>query len=172
MQQYIEAVIQAIDPDNAPYIIRSHEVMGTFEKAFEYLKAGNQKLAVFAWRHAKKMVADFSECRLTPATVKVGDGVTINLWSDRYAATVISTTKKTVTVRRDLATLDPDFRPEFIQGGFGGHCTNQDKQMYHYQPDKNGTKYTFHWSQKYQRYGQPGNLTLSKGRHEYYDYNF
>lgn len=23
-----------------------------------------------------------------------------------------------------------------------------------------------------QRYGQPGNLTLSKGRHEFYDYNF
>lgn len=48
----------------------------------------------------------------------------------------------------------------------------KDEQTYTYEPDENGTEYTFRWSRKYQRYGQPGNLSLSKGRHEFYDYNF
>ena len=55
---------------------------------------------------------------MTPANIQVGDGVTVNLWSDRYAATVIKVTKSSVTVRRDKATLNPDFKPEWIPGGF------------------------------------------------------
>lgn len=73
---------------------------------------------------------------------------------------------------RDKATLNPDFKPEFIPGGFAAHCTNQSEQSYTYEPDEKGEVTTFHWSDKFQRYGQPGNLTLSKGRHEFYDYNF
>ena len=46
---------------------------------------------------------------------------------------------------------------------------NFSKQM---TSDEKGEVTTFHWSDKFQRYGQPGNLTLSKGRHEFYDYNF
>lgn len=80
--------------------------------------------------------------------------------------------KNSVTVRRDKATLNPDFKPEWIPGGFAAHCTNQEEQSYTYEPDESGTVYTFRWSNKYQRYGQPGNLSLSKGRHEFYDYNF
>ena len=109
---------------------------------------------------------------MTPANIQLGDGVTVNLWSDRYAATVIKVTKSSVTVRRDKATLNPDFKPEWIPGGFAAHCTNQEEQSYTYEPDESGTVYTFRWSNKYQRYGQPGNLSLSKGRHEFYDYNF
>ena len=171
-RQYIEAIVRAIDPDNAPYIIQDPEVMGDFESALEYMRKGKRKLAVFIWTDAKKKASEFSRHRLTPATIRVGDGVTVNLWSDRYAATVIAVTKSTVTVRRDAATLDPGFKPEFIIGGFAGHCTNQSEQRYSYKPDEKGSTYTFHWSRKYQRYGQPGNLTLSKGRHEFYDYNF
>lgn len=104
--------------------------------------------------------------------VNLSTGETVNIWSDRYAATVIKVTKSSVTARRDKATLNPDFKPEWIPGGFAAHCTNQDEQTYTYQPDENGMEYTFRWSRKYQRYGQPGNLTLSKGRHEFYDYNF
>ena len=51
---------------------------------------------------------------LTPATVQVGDGVTICYWSDRHAATVIKKTPLSLTVRRDKATLDPSFKPEWI----------------------------------------------------------
>ena len=168
----IFAIIRAIDPDNAPYIIQDSEIVRHFQRAAEYLKNGNRKLAGFYFRGAKEKVAQFGEYYLTPASVRVGDGVTVNLWSDRYAATVTKVTKSTVTVRRDKATLNPDFKPEWIPGGFAAHCTNQDEQTYTYESDENGTEYTFRWSRKYQRYGQPGNLSLSKGRHEFYDYNF
>lgn len=123
-------IIRAIDPDNAPYIIQDSEIVRHFQRAAEYLKNGNSKLAGFCFRGAKEKVAQFGEHYLTPASIQVGDGVTVNLWSDRYAATVIKVTKSTVTVRRDKATLNPDFKPEWIPGGFAAHCTNQDEQTY------------------------------------------
>lgn len=168
----IFAIIRAIDPDNAPYIIQDSEIVRHFQRAAEHLKNGNRKLAGFCFRGAKEKVTQFGEYYLTPANIQVGDGVTVNLWSDRYAATVIKVTKSSVTVRRDKATLNPDFKPEWIPGGFAAHCTNQEEQSYTYEPDESGTVHTFRWSNKYQRYGQPGNLSLSKGRHEFYDYNF
>lgn len=168
----IQRIIFAIDPVNAVYIMQEPEVMKEFEWATHYYLKGRLDMAAYTFARAKELVRSFGERRLTPANVKVGDGVTVNLWSDRHAATVIKVTKNTVTVRRDTATLNPDFKPEIIPGGFVGHCINQDEQTYTYKPDEKGTVYTFHWSKKYRRYGQPGNLTLSKGRHEFYDYNF
>ena len=143
------------------------------KKTIEFYKSLGFEVILETYNEkAKEKVALFRERFLTPASIQVGDGVTVNLWSDRYAATVIKVTKSSVTARRDKATLNPDFKPEWIPGGFAGHCTNQDEQTYSYEPDENGMEYTFRWSRKYQRYGQPGNLTLSKGRHEFYDYNF
>lgn len=168
----IQSIITVIDPVNAKYIISRGEVIKDFQRAAKYMADGDRYLAAFVFKKAKEKVAQFKEIYLTPENIHVGDGITVNLWSDRYAATVIKVTKNSVTVRRDKAILDPGFKPEWIPGGFAAHCTNQDNQTYTYRRDKNGQLYTFHWSSKYQRYGQPGNLTLSKGRHEYYDYNF
>lgn len=168
----IFGIVIAIDRENAEYIIQDSEVVKEFEWAAHYLREGKRKMAAWSFQRAKEKVKQFREIYLTPSNIHVGDGVTVNLWSDRYAATVIKVTKNTVTVRRDTATLNPDFKPEIILGGFVGHCINQDEQTYTYKPDEKGTVYTFHWSKKYRRYGQPGNLTLSKGRHEFYDYNF
>ena len=165
-------VVTAVDQLNADYIMKDPNVMQEFEWASRYLRKGECKAASYCFRRAKKKAEQFGIFRLTPANIRVGDGVTVNLWSDRYAATVIKVTKASVSVRRDKATLDPNFKPEWIPGGFAAHCTNQDEQTYTYKPDENGEVYTFRWSQKYQRYGQPGDLTLSKGRHEFYDYNF
>ncbi len=165
-------IVRAIDPANAEYIMQNEEIVGTFCGAAEYMRKGRADMAAWVFKEAKEKVAQFGEHYLTPANIQVGDGVTVNLWSDRYAATVIKVTKSSVTVRRDKATLNPDFKPEFIPGGFVAHCTNQEEQSYTYEPDESGTVYTFRWSNKYQRYGQPGNLSLSKGRHEFYDYNF
>ena len=168
----IQRMIIAIDPVNAEYIMQNFNIMDDFCRVARYVREGNLKMAAWLLKRTKIDVAKFKERYLTPSNIHVGDGVTVNLWSDRHAATVIKVTKSTVTVRRDKATLSPDFKPEFIPGGFAAHCTNQDEQKYTYEPDENGRQYTFRWSKKYQRYGQPGNLTLSKGRHEFYDYNF
>lgn len=106
--------------------------------------------------------------------IEVGDGVTLHFWSDAHACTVIAKTKTTITIQRDKATLNPEFKPEWIAGGFAGHCTNQDEQTYTYERDPNGEIYRCRWSEKYGRYqtGSDGSMKITRGRREFYDYNF
>jgi len=104
--------------------------------------------------------------------VKVGDGVTLCYYTDSQAFTVIKRTKTTITIQRDKATLDPNFKPEFITGGFAGHCVNQDEQIYTYERDANGTTHTARWSEKKGMFMVEGCLRVYNGRHEFYDYNF
>ena len=40
---------------------------------------------------------------------------------------------KTVEIRGMKATLAPDWKPEFIPGGFAAHCVNQCEQTYTYE---------------------------------------
>lgn len=168
----LEQVAKEIDPINVPYIIKQTDISNTYERIQGYYSKGNCKMAAFCSDRLKEKIKKFDKMYLTPANIKVGDGVTVNLWSDRHAGTVIKVTKNKVIVRRDKAILDSNFKPQIIPGGFAGHCINQSDQKYTYELDLEGRVYEFHWSNKYCRYGQPGNLTLSKGRNEYYDYNF
>lgn len=139
----------------------------------DYLSYCDRKgLEDYHYKYTEDHIVKEAEHMLNPMNVKVGDGVTICLWSDRHAATVTKVTKTSVTVRQDKATLDPNFKPEFIVGGFAAHCTNQSDQTYTYEEDPNGNEYTFRWSHKYGQYGQPNDARLIKGRHEFYDYNF
>lgn len=172
MKKYFENVVRSIDRENAEYILKDPEIMSMFDTVSRLSGNGQIKLAVYHFRKVKKKIAEFAKTRLTPSTVSVGMGVTINLWSDRHAATVTGVTKSTVTVRRDKATIDPEFTPEFVVGGFACHCTNQMDQSYTYEPDRNGEVETFRWAPKYNRYGKGGSPWLSRGRHEFYDYNF
>lgn len=123
-------------------------------------------------KNLKELLEERYAHRLTPATAKVGDGATVCLWSDQHAATIIKVTKASVTVRYDKATRDPNFKPEFVIGGFAAHCTNQEEQTYTYEPDENGAVETYRWSNKECRYGTYNNPHLIAGRHEFYDYNF
>lgn len=156
--------------ENARYIFQN----GTVQQELEFVRWSeeNGNAEDYTYRYALERINRAIEHMLTPATIKVGDGVTIKYWSDRHAATVIKVTNCTVTVQRDKATLDPNFKPEWIAGGFAGHCTNQDEQTYTYERDPKGEIKTFRWSNRYGRYGQPNDLQLFKGRHEFYDYNF
>lgn len=106
--------------------------------------------------------------------IEVGDGVTLCLYSDKYACTVIARTKTTLTIQRDKAIRDPNFKPEWIAGGFAAHCTNQDEQSYTYERNPQGTIYKCNWSEKRGRFqhGSDGSIGVIRGRHEFYDYNF
>jgi hypothetical protein len=106
--------------------------------------------------------------------IEVGDGVTLHLWSDAHACTVIAKTKTTITIQQDKATLDPNFKPEWIAGGFAGHCTNQSEQTYTYERDPNGQIYRCRWSEKNGCFqtGGDGSMKITRGRREFYDYNF
>ena len=65
--------------------------------------------------------------------IRVGDGVTLNLYSDSQAHTVIARTGRTLTIQRDKAIRDPNFKPEWVPGGFSaictGPCLKNDKAM-------------------------------------------
>lgn len=105
--------------------------------------------------------------------VKVGDGITLCLYSDSNAYTIIKRTKKTIVIQRDKATLNPSFKPHIIAGGFCGHCDNQNEQTWTYERDTKGEIKTIHWSNKYGCWNAPkGYRSCKLGRHEFYDYNF
>lgn len=167
----VEQMVKEIAGENAPYVM--YHMEDDIKTAVRWNEQGKQ-----SWftRHMQERIPEnikeTHERILTPATAKVGDGATVVLYSDMYAGTIVKVTKSTITIRRDKATLDPSFKPEFIVGGFAGHCTNQSDQSYTYEPDENGQEYTLHWSKKYNSYGRPNDLRAIKGRHEFYDYNF
>ena len=104
--------------------------------------------------------------------VKVGDGVTINLYSDAEAGTIIARTKTTLTIQKDKATLKDNWKPEIEPGGFVGRCINNNTQEYNYEKDPNGIIYKAYWSNNKGRFIVNGCLNVSVGRHEFYDYNF
>lgn len=172
----IEESVKAAFGDNAKYILQNWE----FRQEFDFIiwaeeNPSHTKYPISYEQHIEQALEKarwVHEHILTPATAQVGDGVTICYWSDRNAATVIKKTPFSLTVRRDKATLDPSFKPEWIPGGFSAICTNQGDQSYTYEPDPDGQVMTFRWSNKYGTYGQPGDLQLIKGRREFYDYNF
>lgn len=106
--------------------------------------------------------------------IEVGDGVTMCLYSDAYACTVIAKTAKTITIQRDKATRDPNFKPEFIPGGFAAHCINQEDQRWTYERNQDGEITRCYWSEKLGMYTTGGDrsIKIRLGRHEFYDYNF
>lgn len=106
--------------------------------------------------------------------IAVGDGVTMYFYSDAHACTVIAKTAKTITIQRDKATLDPNFKPEWIPGGFAAHCTNQEAQSYTYERNPDAPKTRCYWSEKMGCYTTGGDqsIRIGRGRHEFYDYNF
>ena len=90
--------------------------------------------------------------------LEVGDGITIHLWSDAHAATIIRRTKATIWARQDKA----------IRTDSNGMS---DCQSYRYEPDENGSIYECRWSPKRKTFVYLGN-SIGVGRHEYYDYSF
>lgn len=103
---------------------------------------------------------------------QVGDGVTVHLWSDAHAYTIIRRSPRSLTLRRDKATLAKGWKPEIIPGGFAGHCINQEDQEYTYEENENGEIAIAHWSQKKHGFYVQRSKYVSPGRHEFYDYNF
>lgn len=191
-KEQFEARVRELDPVNAEYILADSEIQRQYQSYLRWKNKdaanvraardsgkNNEEAAEACERIAESVLCEleddirqYDERHLTPANAKVGDGATVYLYSDSHAGTIVKVTKRSVTVRRDKATLDPNFKPEIIPGGFCGHCTNQNEQSYTYEPDENGALTTIYWSKKHNRYGLPGNPQLGKGRHEFFDYNF
>lgn len=167
----IEEMVREGYPHNAEIILRKQE--DKIEMAQRFEDKGKKDIAENIFESVKEYAQDFDNRFITPATVKVGDGVTMHMYSDANAGTIIKVTKTTITVQQDFATIDPNFKPKMYAGGFAGHCYNQNEQTYTYEPNPNGRVVTFKWSEKFGRYqNKKVGLTITKGRREFYDYNF
>lgn len=108
----------------------------------------------------------------------VGDGITLLMYSDNKAGTVIKRTNKSITMQLDNVKLLNKEDLEFVQGGYMAHCSNQNVQQYSYTRNPNGgvTKLTRRKDGSYRVVGcnhvtQRYNDAIV-GRHEFYDYNF
>ena len=105
--------------------------------------------------------------------IQVGDGVTINMWSDRHAGTVVFVSKsgREVHVQQDNAKRTD-------KNGMS------ESQSYEYERNPNGrvTKYTLRTSKDWKGETHYHYVTkgcslkdgdkLTKGRREYFDYSF
>lgn len=111
--------------------------------------------------------------------MKIGDGVTEILYTDRAAYSIVEIkSDRKIVVQKDTATLKEDFQPEIVPGGFAGHCTNNREQRYNYTPNPEGPQVvlTLRKSGKWLPMGQsdsPRSKSWKIGiRSEFYDYNF
>lgn len=111
---------------------------------------------------------------MTDTRFAVGDGATLHYWTDAHAYTVVavSASGKTVTMQRDKATPDPDWKPDFTPGGFFGHTSNDRDRSYTYEPDPEGRKVSARLTAAGWRVGGQRGQRVTPGRHEFYDSNF
>lgn len=94
-------------------------------------------------------------------------------WSDVHPFEIVRVVSpKTIEVRQMDAERDPDFEPEFVAGGFAGHCTNQHKQtwLYRSNPDNPVVRARLRKDGLY--HSASGPHSLSTEPRKFYDYNF
>lgn len=100
-------------------------------------------------------------------------------WSDVHPYEIVKViSDKTIEIRAMNATLDPNWKPEIVPGGFAGHCTNQSEQRWVYEsnPDApvirmrackpTSANRGYVWKSAY------GHHCLSDKPRKFHDYNF
>lgn len=111
--------------------------------------------------------------------MKPGDGVTVTLYTDRVAYSVVEKGKRHMILREDKAIRKTE--PIITPGGFAGHCINNDSIEYDYEPDPGGREVKITkrvGPDGYVTWKMVGTGTNSRGMYAYpgrdykYDYNF
>jgi hypothetical protein len=116
---------------------------------------------------------------------KIGDGITVRVYSDRDAYTVLSRSTTRITLQEDTATLLNGFdsgEPDALKsypGGFAAHV--EGRQRYSYERNSRGRRIKISrrtlksgkviWKQTGSATRSPGG-EASAGRHKFHDYNF
>ena len=86
-----------------------------------------------------------------------------------YEIVEVNKTGKTLTLRSVDAELDKSWKPEFIEGGFSGHCTNNNEQKWVFKSNPKNTTFKVRLSKKgYDK----GNFYVGPEPRYKFDYNF
>jgi len=95
-------------------------------------------------------------------------------YSDVQPFEVVATSKtgKQITIREMVATIDPDFKPEFHAGGFSAHCSNQHEQRWTYQSNEGAPEIKAHLRKDGRYYSAYGKHAIQDAPRCFYDYNF
>lgn len=92
-------------------------------------------------------------------------------YSQQYPWVEVKRTAKTITLSRVEVTADPEWKPEFIPGGFAAHCTNQHAQTWAFDRIDHQNQTTIRLTKTGQ--WKRGSTRFIAGRAKYfYDYNF
>lgn len=124
------------------------------------------------WDESNKILKEAKKLYNPLDDAKVGDGATVHFYSDSEACTVISRTKKTITLQVDDAELINGNELVFVKGGFAAHCANQEIQKYKYSENKNGKIYKASRRKNGDYVVQNSALKVTFGRRKFRDYNF
>ena len=135
--------------------------------------------------HTAERTAEINAYADRNSALAIGDGVTVSVWTDCEAYTLIKRTATTMTLRADKAVRDPAFKPEIVAGGFAGHCVNQEDQTYTYEPDLTGStikvslrRWADEEGNERRLWKKVGTKTFERGgnvypgRRKFHDYNF
>ena len=97
---------------------------------------------------------------------------------------------KTIEIRAMNAELDPNWKPEFVSGGFAGHCVNQSSQKWIITSDPEADVFRIRYSKRHSYVVRRGSnnfeptevrcfadaggnkYKLSDEPRNFYDYNF
>lgn len=103
--------------------------------------------------------------------MKIGDGATIQMYSDRRAATIIdiSPSNKTITIQEDNAELLNRDELKTNPGGFSANI--QGSQKYKFSKDLNG-QIAIAKKHKDGKFYSQGNRIVVGERQHFYDFNF
>lgn len=80
---------------------------------------------------------------------------------------------KTVEIREMKAEKDPSWTPEFVSGGYSGHCTNQYDQRWFISSDESQIPFRIRLSKSKGWQDKYGNrYQMNEKPIKFYDYNF
>ena len=80
---------------------------------------------------------------------------------------------KTIEIREMTAERNPDWKPEWVTGGFAGHCTNQWEQLWNITPKEDGAVRRIRLSKnRCWRDADGRRYRLADAPEKFYDYNF
>ena len=97
----------------------------------------------------------------------------LHMYSDVRPYEVIHTiSEKTIEVREMAAVVDPNFKPEFKQGGFVAHCANQADQSYFYKSDECQPVIRIRKRKDGKWYSKLGRHVIANAPRYFYDFNF